>query len=69
MKRFWKSVSVAEGDEGWRVLLDDRPVRTPAKRHCEVPVPAMAEAIAREWDEQQDQINPLQMPMTRAAAV
>ena len=68
MKRFWKSVTTEETGEGWRVLLDGRPVSTPARQPCLVPVAAMAEQIAREWDSQDTVIRPLQMPMTRTAA-
>ncbi|MEM9139735.1 MAG: ATP12 family protein [Pseudomonadota bacterium] len=68
MKRFWKEARVTAEDGGWTVLLDSRPVRTPAKRACVVPVRAMADAIAQEWAAQEDEVIPLSMPMTRAAA-
>ena len=67
MKRFWKSVTTEETPDGWRVLLDGRPVSTPAKRPCLVPVPEMAAGIAREWDAQEGEIRPTTMPVTRAA--
>lgn len=68
MKRFWKTVTTEETPDGWRVLLDGRPVSTPAKRPCLVPNAALAADIAREWDTQEGEIRPLQMPMTRTAA-
>ena len=68
MKRFWTEAKTASAGDGWTVLLDGRPVRTPAKRQVIVPVSKMAEAIAREWDAQDETIQPLSMPMTRAAA-
>lgn len=67
MKRFWKEVAVVPADEGFGIELDGRPVRTPAKAACAVPVPALAEAIAKEWRAQGDQVAPLTMPLTRAA--
>ena len=68
MIRFWKSVTTEQTPEGWRVLLDGRPVSTPARRACVVPVAEMAAAIAEEWAAQEDEVRPLEMPMTRAAA-
>ncbi len=66
-KRFWACTGIAETAEGWQVRLDDRPVRTPAKACLAVPARALAEAIAAEWDAQQDIIDPAGMPMTRSA--
>ena len=66
-KRFWKAASVAEAEDGYTVHLDGRPVKTPAKAPLIVPTHDMAQAIAGEWDAQDDQINPDSMPVTRAA--
>jgi chaperone required for assembly of F1-ATPase len=66
-RRFWKAATVAERDEGYEVLLDGRLVRTPGKSPLILPTPAMAEAIASEWDAQEDTVNPETMPMTRMA--
>jgi len=66
-KRFWTGVNVAEGEEGYTVLLDARPVRTPAKAPLILPTRAMAEAIAAEWEAQEKEIDPTSMPATRAA--
>lgn len=68
MKRFWKDVSTTETGDGWVVLLDSRRVKTPAKRDLVVPVRALAEGIAAEWDAQEKDVVPLAMPLTRAAA-
>ena len=68
MKRFWKSAGIATGEDGFRVELDGRPVRTPAKRACVVPTRALAEGIAAEWDAQTERVDPLSMPLMRAAA-
>ncbi|WP_372839126.1 ATP12 family chaperone protein, partial [Phaeovulum sp.] len=53
--------------EGFGVALDGRAVKTPAKATLALPSRALAEAIAAEWDAQQGEIDPRQMPMTRAA--
>ncbi|MEO0356987.1 MAG: ATP12 family protein [Pseudomonadota bacterium] len=66
-KRFWTDVIVTELDTNYAILLDDRPVKTPAKASLAVPTAALANAIADEWRAQQDVIDPLSMPLTRSA--
>jgi chaperone required for assembly of F1-ATPase len=66
-KRFWTQVGVAEGPDGWHVVLDSRPVRTPAKAPMDLPTEAMARAVAAEWAAQEGEIDPLSMPVTRSA--
>lgn len=66
-KRFYKRVTVSEGDEGFSVLLDGRPVRTPSKRLLKLSSRSLAELIASEFDAQADYIKPLSMPATRLA--
>ncbi|WP_298258328.1 ATP12 family protein [uncultured Litoreibacter sp.] len=66
-KRFWKTTTVEAVDGGYTVLLDGRSVRTPVKTLVQVPTKAMAEAMAAEWDAQSEKIDPLTMPVTRAA--
>jgi chaperone required for assembly of F1-ATPase len=67
MKRFWKEVEVAEGDGGWGILLDGRPVKTPARAQLVVPSEALAEAIAEEWTSVDGEIDPRAMPLTGIA--
>jgi chaperone required for assembly of F1-ATPase len=80
-KRFYKAVTVSPlnlslserkgqgGDAGqmFELLLDGKPVRTPAKAPLAVPTRALAEAIAAEWEAQRDHINAATMPLTRLA--
>ena len=66
-KRFWKSAVAEVCDGGFTVKLDGRPVRTPAKAPLTLPTLAMAEAVAREWDVQQEAVDPRTMPVTRGA--
>lgn len=70
-KRFYKDVTVAEAADApsgvFRILLDGRPVRTPAKRELTMPNRELAEALAREWRAQKDTIDPGTMPLTRLA--
>ncbi|WP_342069705.1 ATP12 family chaperone protein [Yoonia algicola] len=66
-KRFWKKAQAEACEGGFTVLLDGRPVRTPAKAPFAVPTLLMAEAIAAEWDAQEKVIDPRTMPVTRGA--
>ncbi|MGI9416764.1 MAG: ATP12 family chaperone protein [Geminicoccaceae bacterium] len=67
MKRFYKATGVDAGDGGFRVLLDGRPLKTPAKRTLAVPIDGLAAAVAEEWDAQDEEIQPDAMPITRLA--
>lgn len=67
MKRFWAAAGVAERPEGWAVVLDGRPVKTPAKVPLVLPTEALARAVAEEWDAQQGEVRPARMPLTRTA--
>ena len=64
MKRFWKEVAVVAEDGGWGIALDGRPVRTPQRAPLAVASATLAEAIAAEWREQGETIDPATMPMT-----
>ena len=66
-KRFWKAANVFEEEGGFGIRLDTRPVKTPAKAALVVPSRPLAEAIAAEWDAQEEVIRPDIMPMTRSA--
>src|SRR5262249_3955611 len=65
--RFYRAATAAEGAGGFEILLDSRPVRTPARRPLVAPVRTLAEAMAAEWDAQQKVIEPATMPLTRLA--
>ena len=67
MKRFWKEVDLAPQDGGWGIRLDGRPMRTPKRAPLAVASAALAEAIATEWREQGETIDPAAMPMTGLA--
>lgn len=66
-RRFWKASAVRPTGQGFEVLLDDRPLRTPGKLPLLLPVEGLARAVAQEWDAQADVIDPNAMPLTRAA--
>jgi chaperone required for assembly of F1-ATPase len=68
IKRFYKAVRVGEGDGGWKVLLDGRPLKTPGGRALTVGSRALADAIAAEWEGQVEKIRPETMPTFRLLA-
>ncbi|MSP83377.1 MAG: ATPase [Alphaproteobacteria bacterium] len=61
-------VAVEERAGGFAVKLDHRPVKTPMRRTLVVPSPALARAIANEWEAQAETIRPQTMPIMRIAA-
>ncbi|HEV2596511.1 MAG TPA: ATP12 family protein [Sphingomicrobium sp.] len=67
MKRFWKTVAVQPEGGGWKIALDDRPIRTPARALLMVPTLALAEGIADEWRAVEDKVDPRSMPFTGLA--
>ena len=67
VKRFWSEANVSLCAGGYSILLDSRSVKTPAKKDLIVPTKSLALAIAAEWNEQDSEINPQTMPITRSA--
>lgn len=63
MKRFWTDVVVVDN----HVLLDGRPVRTPAHAPLALPTIALAHAVADEWREVEGEIDPRAMQLTGLA--
>ena len=66
-RRFYQRVELEHSQGEFRVVLDGRPVRTPARRTLAAPTPALAQALAAEWESQRDLIDPAKMPLTRLA--
>lgn len=66
-KRFYKTASQRAGDEGYEILLDGKPVRTPARKELRIANEALARMIVSEWEAQGEKIDPASMPMTRRA--
>jgi len=67
MKRFYKDVAVAEAEGGFCILLDGKPVKTPARNTLLLPTQALAHAVAAEWAGQGDEIFATTMPLLRLA--
>jgi chaperone required for assembly of F1-ATPase len=69
-KRFFRhaEAGAAAGEGGgFPLLLDGKPVKTPARHLLAAPTQALAVTIADEWNAQQDFIDPARMPLTRLA--
>jgi chaperone required for assembly of F1-ATPase len=66
-RKFYQAASVVESDAGFAVVLDGRQLKTPARRAFALPVRALAEAVAAEWNAQGEMIDPAGMPLTRLA--
>jgi chaperone required for assembly of F1-ATPase len=67
LRRFYQQAGVEKTEDGFRVVLDGRPVRTPARGSLIVPSQRLAQAVAAEWDAQGETIDPATMPLTRLA--
>ena len=66
MKRFYKKAAAepAAGSNGlYQVVLDGRPVKSPAKSDLLLSGKALAEAVAAEWEAQAEKIQPAAMPL------
>lgn len=67
--RFYKEVGVEKVESGYRVLLDWRALRSPAKRPLILPTKELALAIAAEWEWQDaTNIRPFTMPLMKLAS-
>ena len=63
-KRFYKKVEVEALEDGFAVVLDGRPVRTPMKSKLQLPSQRLASAVAEEWDAQTETIDLTSMALT-----
>jgi len=67
VKRFWKQAEVIEADGGFGIALDGKPIKTPGRFDLVVPSRALAVAIAGEWQNCGETIDPRAMPLTGLA--
>jgi chaperone required for assembly of F1-ATPase len=67
VRRVYATVAVEEAC-GFRVTLDARAARTPARRPIVLPTRALAEAVAAEWRAQGETVEAASMPLTRLVA-
>jgi len=66
-KRFYARAHTGEEEGDLALLLDGKPVKTPARRGLVAPNRALASALAAEWNAQEEFIDPARMPLTRLA--
>src|SRR5207302_1026165 len=66
-ERFYRQVRIEGSNNAFHIVLDERPVKTPARRALAAPTRALAESLAAEWEEQREVIDPAEMPLTRLA--
>lgn len=67
MKRFWKKSRAVAASKGWAIELDGRPLKTPSKDSLVVPSENLATAIATEWNDAGEEVDPRAMPLTGIA--
>lgn len=67
MKRFYDKADAVRTSDGWAVALDERTVRTPARKPLAMASRKLADAIAAEWAGQEETIDPAAMPLTGLA--
>lgn len=70
MRRFYKIAAAGEAaatSGAFAVLLDGKPVKTPARRDLTLASRPLAEAIAEEWQAQGEEIKPQTMPLMALA--
>jgi chaperone required for assembly of F1-ATPase len=68
-KRFYKKAEVTQGADGMHlVALDGRSVKTPAGADLGAASQALAEAMAAEWEAQEETIDPHSMPLCKLSA-
>src|SRR5215831_12361940 len=68
-ERWYREVSIDRiteaGKDGYRILLDGTPLRSPAGTPVVLPNAKLADAIAAEWRAQEAKINPATMVLTK----
>ena len=67
-QRFYREASIGPRlTEGYAILLDGKPVRTPAGKPLALANREVAEAVATEWNAQESKIDPDKMMLTKLA--
>jgi chaperone required for assembly of F1-ATPase len=67
VKRFYEQVHVTQQGGGFGLFLDDKAVKTPGRVALVLPTKALADAVAVEWRNQGDKIDPKSMALTQIA--
>jgi chaperone required for assembly of F1-ATPase len=64
MKKFYKQAAAVKSADHFTVQLDGRSLKTPSKSEFLLPTQALAEAVAREWQDQEDDVDLKGMMLT-----
>src|SRR5688572_3868518 len=64
-KRFYAKAEALERDGLFHVALDGKTARTPARNPLALASRPVVEALAAEWQAQEERIDPARMPLTR----
>jgi chaperone required for assembly of F1-ATPase len=67
-RRFYKEATALADGDVWRIALDGKVVKTPAKNPLSLPTRALAEAVAAEWAAQDAKVKPDTMPLMQLAS-
>ncbi|MCC7304914.1 MAG: ATP12 chaperone family protein [Alphaproteobacteria bacterium] len=65
MKRFYKTVTTSKSQEGFTILLDGKPVKTPGRAVLATDSEKLAQELMKEWAAQEKEIKPDEMPLTQ----
>ncbi len=67
-RRFYREAAAVRDADGWRIALDGKVVKTPARNPLTLRTQALAEAIAGEWAAQDTKVKPDTMPLMQLAS-
>jgi chaperone required for assembly of F1-ATPase len=67
-RRFYREAAAIPDGDTWRIALDGKVVKTPARNPLGLPKRGLAEAIAAEWAAQDTKVKPDTMPLMQLAS-
>jgi chaperone required for assembly of F1-ATPase len=67
VKRFWTEARAVEAEGGWSIMLDGRPLKTPARALLVLPKATLSDTVVQEWNAAPETVDPRAMPMTGLA--
>jgi chaperone required for assembly of F1-ATPase len=67
-RRFYREAAAVEDGAVWRIALDGKVVKTPARNPLSLRTRALAEAVAAEWAAQETKVKPDTMPLMQLAS-
>ncbi|HEY4163091.1 MAG TPA: ATP12 family protein [Dongiaceae bacterium] len=67
-RRLYKAATVTGASSNWRIALDGKEIKTPARRDLILKSRGLAEAIAEEWAAQEAKVRPHTMPLMQISS-